>query len=113
MHIKTIRKEDKNKTNFQNPFEGDDNIENNFLKNYFPNITNQSSSQHIIIFLENKQIKGNFIENQKKIIKYLFQKKKFYGRKIYVIKGFYRNFLTLKGKFHHQSQITLNFGECI
>ena len=69
MHIKTIRKEDKNKTNFQNPFEGDDNIENNFLKNY--------------------------------------------GRKIYVIKGFYRNFLTLKEKFHHQSQITLNFGQPI
>ena len=33
--------------------------------------------------------------------------------KIDVIKGFYRNFLTLKGKFHHQSQITLNFGEHI
>ena len=38
MHIKTIRKEEKNKTYFQNPFEGDDTIENNFLKNYFPNI---------------------------------------------------------------------------
>ena len=25
--------------------------------------------------------------------------------KNFVIKGFYRNFLTLKGKFHHQSQI--------
>ena len=48
MHIKTIRKEDKNKTNFQNPFEGDDNIENNFLKNYFPNITNQYLHHNIL-----------------------------------------------------------------
>ena len=31
--------------------------------------------------------------------------------KIYVIKGFYRNFLNLKGKFYYQSQITLNFGQ--
>ena len=34
------------------------------------------------------------------------------GKKI-VIKGFYRNFLTLKGKFHHQSQITPMFGQYI
>ena len=33
--------------------------------------------------------------------------------KIYVIKGLYRNFLILKGKFPHQSQITLNFGQSI
>ena len=77
MHIKTIRKEDKNKTNFQNPFEGDNNIDNNFCQKLFSKYYQPiSSSQHIIIFLENKQIKGNFIENQKKIIKYLFQKKK-------------------------------------
>ena len=31
--------------------------------------------------------------------------------KIYVIKGFYKKFLTLKGKFHHQSQINLNFAQ--
>ena len=31
--------------------------------------------------------------------------------KIYVIKGFYRHFLTFKGKFYYQSQITLNFGQ--
>ena len=30
-------------------------------------------------------------------------------KKNYVIKGFYRNFL--KGKFHHQPQITLKFGQ--
>ena len=59
MHIKTIRKEGKNKTYFQNPFVGDDNIENNFVKNYFPNITNQY-----------------LYENQKKIIKHLLKKKK-------------------------------------
>ena len=34
------------------------------------------------------------------------------GKK-FVIKGFYRNFLTLKGKFHHQSQITPKFGQCL
>ena len=56
--------------------------------------------------------KNNFIENyktsssSKKIII-------IYERKIYVIKGFYRIFLTLKGKFHHQSQIILNFGRRI
>ena len=33
--------------------------------------------------------------------------------KIYVIKGFYRHFLTFKGKFYYQSQITLNFGQRI
>ena len=33
--------------------------------------------------------------------------------KNFVIKGFYRNFLTLKGKFHHQSQIIPKFGKCI
>ena len=33
--------------------------------------------------------------------------------KFFVIKGFYRNFLILKGKFHHQSQITSKFGQCI
>ena len=33
--------------------------------------------------------------------------------KNYVTKSFYRNFLTLKGKFHHQFQITLNFGQRI
>ena len=33
--------------------------------------------------------------------------------KIFEIKGFYENFLTLKGKFHHQSQITPKFGQCI
>ena len=33
--------------------------------------------------------------------------------KNYVIKIFYRNFLTLKGKFHPQSQITLKFGQHI
>ena len=32
-------------------------------------------------------------------------------KKIYVIKVFYRNFVTLKGKFYHQSQIALNFGQ--
>ena len=32
--------------------------------------------------------------------------------KTIVIKGFYINFLTLKRKFHHQSQITLKFGQC-
>ena len=32
-------------------------------------------------------------------------------KKNYVIKGFYRNFLILKGKFHHQPQITLKFGQ--
>ena len=30
--------------------------------------------------------------------------------KLFVIKGFYRNFLTLKGKFLHQYQITPKFG---
>ena len=30
--------------------------------------------------------------------------------KLFVIKGFYRNFLTLKGKFLHQYQITQKFG---
>ena len=34
------------------------------------------------------------------------------GKK-FVIKGFYRNFLTLKGKFHHQFQIAPKFGQCI
>ena len=34
-------------------------------------------------------------------------------RSIFVIKGFYRNFITLKGKFHHQFQITQKFGQCI
>ena len=33
--------------------------------------------------------------------------------KLFEIKGFYINFLTLKGKFHHQFQITLKFGQCI
>ena len=55
MPIKTIRKEGKNKTYFQNPFAGDDNIENNFLKNYFPNNKIMSSSQHTIIFLGKKK----------------------------------------------------------
>ena len=31
----------------------------------------------------------------------------------FIIKGFYRNFLTLKGKLYHQSQITPKFGHCI
>ena len=48
MHIKTIRKEDKNKTNFQNPFKGDDNIKNNFIKNYFSNMTNQYLHHNIL-----------------------------------------------------------------
>ena len=43
MHIKTIRKESKN-----NPFARDDNIENNFLKNYFPNMTNQYLHHNIL-----------------------------------------------------------------
>ena len=34
------------------------------------------------------------------------------GKK-FVIKGFYRNFLTLKGKFYHQFQITPKLGQCI
>ena len=29
-----------------NAFAGDDNIENNFLKNYFPNMTNQIRFDH-------------------------------------------------------------------
>ena len=68
-------------------------------------------------------IKGNFIENQKKIIKHLLKKKIYIYiymksfmegiEKFYVIKGFYINFVTLKGKFNHQSQITSKFGQCI
>ena len=33
--------------------------------------------------------------------------------KFFVIKEFYENFLTLKGKFHHQFQITPKFGQFI
>ena len=33
--------------------------------------------------------------------------------KNFVIKRFYRNFLILKEKFHHQSQITPKFIQCI
>ena len=33
--------------------------------------------------------------------------------KNFVIKEFYENFLTLKGKFYHQSQITPKFDQCI
>ena len=33
--------------------------------------------------------------------------------KNFVIKEFYENFLTLKGKFYNQSQITPKFGQCI
>ena len=32
--------------------------------------------------------------------------------KNFVIKEFYENFLTLKGKFHHQSQNTPKFDQC-
>ena len=47
-HIRTIRKEGKYKTYFQIPFARDDNIENNFLKNYFPNINNQCPHHNIL-----------------------------------------------------------------
>ena len=55
---------------------GDDNIKNNFQKNYFSNITNTYPHHKY----HNKE---SFMEGIEKV---------------YVIKGFYRNFLTLKGK---------------
>ena len=65
----------------------------------------------LLIFFRSINYQTSF-SKQKGKTKKMKSFKEGFGKKI-VIKGFYRNFLTLKGKFHCQSQITPKFGQCI
>ena len=62
----------------------------------------------LLIFFRSINYQIPFLEKMKKMKSFMEGL-----RKKFAIKGFYRNFLTLKGKFHHQFQITPKFGQCI
>ena len=77
--------------------------------------TSKENIFNILIFFTFNILQINKLSNiffRKKKMKKMKSFMERIGKK-FVIKGFYRNFLTLKGKFHHQFQIASKFGQCI